>query len=134
MILNPRSCPVGCSHSTSTRSTCAGRGPLWHQLIMCLTAVAEPSNTASTRPSSRLRTQPSTPVLRACSRAAARKLTPCTRPSILTCARSRSITILFFFTSHTQSSIEPSAERYFIFLLLFVFSLVERKNEQQKIV
>jgi hypothetical protein len=31
----------------------------------------------------------------------------------------------------TKLAIEPSAERYFIFLLLFVFSLVERKNEQQ---
>jgi len=31
----------------------------------------------------------------------------------------------------TQSAIQPSAERYFIFLLLFVFSLCERKNEQQ---
>src|SRR5215510_11774507 len=76
---------------------------------MRLTAVVGPSKTASTRPSSRLRTQPSTPALRACSWAEARKLTPWTRPSIVTRARTRSITVLLSTTNHGPGAWMPHA-------------------------
>src|SRR3954452_7165744 len=45
---------------------------------------SSPSNTASTWPVGRLRTQPATPRVRACRLTAARKPTPCTRPETTT--------------------------------------------------
>src|ERR1035441_5097865 len=47
---------------------------------MAVTASASPASTASTLPSRRLRTQPSSPRLSASRSTKARKPTPCTRP------------------------------------------------------
>ncbi len=76
--------PVGCSGATSTLRTWDDRGPWWHQAIICSTAGAGPSNTASTDPSPRLRTVPATPSRPASRRHDSRKPTPCTRPAIRT--------------------------------------------------
>src|SRR5882724_10934160 len=88
---NPCS-PAGSSHSTSTESTMADRGPSWNQATMDSTAGRGPSNTASTRPSGRLRTHPATPRLRARPAVSCRKKTPCTSPEANTCARAASPT------------------------------------------
>ena len=68
----------------SRADRCRRRGrrsePLRQAAMMSSTAFGSPANTASTVPSRRLRTQPSTPVRAASSSTKARKPTPCTRP------------------------------------------------------
>jgi len=74
--------PSGGSDWTATSSTTAQRGPLCAHSTSRRTSSSGPSNTASTRPSGRLRTQPATPLSCASRRHVSRKNTPWTRPEI----------------------------------------------------
>src|SRR5215471_6260404 len=85
-VRKPRS-PFGASSSTRTSSTRAPAGPRRHQATNASTRSGLPSNTASTVPSTLLRTQPETSSERARPAVAYRKPTPWTRPSIVTWAR-----------------------------------------------
>ncbi len=71
--------------------TLALGGPSWHQSRTAFTSSSSPSNNASTLPSSLFFTQPLTLNLLAISLVWALKKTPCTRPSMVTCARAISI-------------------------------------------
>ena len=76
---NPRAPSAG-SSSTSSSATSACPGPARHSAISRSTASPEPSKTASTVPSGRLRAEPATPASPAARRTESRKKTPCTRP------------------------------------------------------
>src|SRR3954453_1633780 len=87
---NPSS-PSGASSAASTPSTRAPSGPRRHQTVSASTAAASPSKTASTDPSSRLRTHPATSRRDASRAHVARKKTPCTDPQTRT--RRRTVTM-----------------------------------------
>jgi hypothetical protein len=83
---NPSS-PAGGSSTTLNPVTTARDGPWRHHSTVWFTAGGEPSNTASTRPSGRLRTQPATPSRVARRRHDSRNHTPWTCPSTQTWRR-----------------------------------------------
>ena len=66
--------------ATSTRSTSAPRGPCRQNATSASTSSRSPSNTASTAPSGRFRTQPDTPREFAARSTPKRNPTPCTKP------------------------------------------------------
>src|SRR2546425_6093577 len=84
---NPRNSPFGSDQDTSTDSTRAwGWDVLFHSMHVSIME-RSPSKTASTLPSHRFSTYPSSPSDSALSAQYARKLTPCTRPRKTTTAR-----------------------------------------------
>ena len=86
--------PSGLSSVTSMPVTSARGGPIRHHDTHRATDSIGPSNTASTVPSERLRTQPVTPASRAWCTHESRYHTPCTSPRTTTRARTIALSLL----------------------------------------
>ena len=85
--------PSGARRGPRRASTRARGGPCPHQASTAATAPGGPSRTASTRPSARLRTTPSTPWWTASWRQRSRNQTALDPPEIQRCRRTRSVTL-----------------------------------------
>ncbi len=86
VILKPRNSPAASNHVTSTLTTLAPEGPTLQNRNSSSTLDFSPSAIASTRPSRRFRTHPTTPKNLARSVIPFLKSTPCTLPLIMICA------------------------------------------------
>src|SRR5262249_45789011 len=98
-----RSAAIGSTTSTSTPTTRAPGGPLRSQTTRRSTAVASPSASTSTEPSSSFLTHPTSPSADAVIRVYARNDTPCTRPRTAAPTPPMSFTLT---SPHSTSTIE----------------------------